>query len=219
MGGKVLKRWVTYKSAGGDIDAGNKFVEMIRPLVRTTFRPEVITDIGGFGGLFSFDAQKYKNPVLVSSARKVLFQRMGLKVTDREESLSATIGEALLVPTRIYVQPILRLLGDFHIHGIAHITGGGFTDNIPRMIPSGCKAVVRRNTWPVPPIFRVIQDGGKISEGEMLRTFNNGIGMISAVPPQEAKDIIIRLEGLNEKAYLVGEIIRAKAQERAIQFE
>jgi phosphoribosylformylglycinamidine cyclo-ligase len=352
MGEKVLKRRATYKSAGVDIDAGNKFVEMIRPLVRTTFRPEVITDIGGFGGLFSFEAQKYKNPVLVSStdgvgtklkvaflmgrhdtvgidlvamcvndivvqgaeplflldylatgklslevstqivegvargcleagcaliggetaemptfykrgeydlagfavgvverdkvidgssicegdqliglgssglhsngyslARKVLFKRMGLKVTDREESLSATIGEALLVPTRIYVQPILRLLGDFHIHGIAHITGGGFTDNIPRMIPSGCKAVVRRNTWPVPPIFRVIQDGGKISEGEMLRTFNNGIGMILAVPPQEAEDIIIRLEGLNEKAYLVGEIIRAKAQERAIQFE
>jgi phosphoribosylformylglycinamidine cyclo-ligase len=347
-----VKRGVTYKSAGVDIDAGNKFVEMIRPLVRTTFRPEVITDIGGFGGLFSFDAQKYKNPVLVSStdgvgtklkvaflvgkhdtvgidlvamcvndivvqgaeplflldylatgklslevstqiiegvargcleagcaliggetaemptfykrgeydlagfavgvverekvidgssicggdqliglgssglhsngyslARKVLFQRMGLKVTDREESLSQTIGEALLVPTRIYVQPILSLLGDFHIHGIAHITGGGFTDNIPRIIPSGCKAVVRRNTWPIPPIFKVIQDGGKISEGEMLRTFNNGIGMILAVPPQEAKDIILRLEGLNEKAYLVGEIIRAKAQERAIQFE
>jgi phosphoribosylformylglycinamidine cyclo-ligase len=144
---------------------------------------------------------------------------MGLKVTDREESLSQTIGEALLVPTRIYVRPILSLLGDFHIHGIAHITGGGFTDNIPRIIPSGCKAVVRRNTWPVPPIFKVIQDGGKISEGEMLRTFNNGIGMILAVPPQEAKDIILHLEGLNEKAYPVGEIIRAKAQERAIQFE
>jgi phosphoribosylformylglycinamidine cyclo-ligase len=154
-----------------------------------------------------------------SLARKVLFQRMGLKVTDREESLSQTIGEALLVPTRIYVKPILSLLGDFHIHGIAHITGGGFTDNIPRMIPSGCKALVRRKTWPVPPIFKVIQEGGKISEGEMDRTFNNGIGMILAVPPQEAKDIILRLEGLKEKAYLVGEIIRAKAQERAIQFE
>ncbi len=352
MGGRVLKRGITYRSAGVDIDAGNKFVEMIRPLVRTTFRPEVITDIGGFGGLFSFDAKRYRNPVLVSStdgvgtklkmaflmgkhdtvgidlvamcvndivvqgaeplflldylatgklslevstqiiegivrgcseagcaliggetaempsfyrrgeydlagftvgvverekvidgssicvgdqliglgssglhsngyslARKVLFQRMGLKVTDREESLSQTIGEALLVPTRIYVKPILSLLGDFHVHGIAHITGGGFTDNIPRMIPSGCKAVVHRKTWPVPPIFKVIQEGGKISEEEMDRTFNNGIGMILAVPPGEAKDIINRLEGLKEKAYVMGEIITAKAQERTIQFE
>ena len=76
-----------------------------------------------------------------------------------------------------------------------------------------------RKTWPVPPIFKMIQEGGKISEGEMDRTFNNGIGMILAVPSQEAKDIIIRLEGLKEKAYLIGEIISAKAQEHAIQFE
>jgi phosphoribosylformylglycinamidine cyclo-ligase len=154
-----------------------------------------------------------------SLARKVLFNRMGLKVTDRAEGLPRTVGEELLVPTRIYVKPILSLLGDFHIHGIAHITGGGFTENIPRIIPSGCRAVVRRKTWPIPPIFKVIQDGGNISEGEMDRTFNNGIGMILAVPPQEAKDILLRLEGLKEKAYLVGEIIGAKAQEHTIQFE
>lgn len=347
-----MQRRVTYKSAGVDIEAGNKFVELIRPLVRTTFRPEVITDIGGFGGLFSFDAKKYKNPVLVSStdgvgtklkvaflvgkhdtvgidlvamcvndivvqgaeplffldylatgklslevsakiiegvvrgcleagcaliggetaemptfykrgeydlagfavgvverekvvdgssicvgdqliglgssglhsngyslARKVLFQRMGLKATDWVEGLSRTVGEELLVPTRIYVRPILSLLGDFHIHGIAHITGGGFTENIPRMIPPGCKAVIRKNAWPIPTIFKVIQDGGKISEGEMLRTFNNGIGMILAVAPQEAKDIVIHLESLNEKGYLIGEIVGANARERAIQFQ
>jgi phosphoribosylformylglycinamidine cyclo-ligase len=125
----------------------------------------------------------------------------------------------MLVPTRIYVKTVLRLLKEFHLHGLAHITGGGFTDNIPRIIPPGCKAVLRKNTWPVPGIFKVIQEGGDIAEPEMLRTFNNGIGMVLAVPQREAKKILLRLKTLKEKAYLIGEIVKADKGERPIEYK
>jgi len=154
-----------------------------------------------------------------SLARKVLFDRMGLKVTDRVEGLSRTVGKELLVPTRVYVKTVLRLLKEFHVHGIAHITGGGFTDNIPRIIPPGCKAVIRKNAWPVPRIFKVIQEGGNISKPEMLRTFNNGIGMVLAVPQKEMQEILMRLRGMKEKAYLIGEIVKAGKGEGAIEYE
>ena len=148
-----------------------------------------------------------------------MFGRMRLKVSDRVAGLSRTVGEEMLVPTRIYVKTVLRLLKEFHLHGLAHITGGGFTDNIPRIIPPGCKAVLRKNTWPVPRIFKVIQEGGDIPEPEMLRTFNNGIGMVLSVPQKEAKRIILRLKGLKEKAYPIGEIVKAGRGEKAIEYE
>ena len=336
-----MARQMTYRGAGVDIDAGNKFVDLIRPLVRKTFRPEVVTDIGGFGGLFALRAKKYKNPILVSStdgvgtklkvafmtgrhdtvgidlvamcvndvvvqgaeplflldylatgrlalgvstqivkgvargclqagcaliggetaempsfyregeydlagftvgvvekrkvidgsairagdrlvgisssglhsngyslARKVLFERMRLKPASRVKGLGRTIGEELLVPTKIYVKPLLDLIRNYHIHGMAHITGGGITDNLPRVIPPGCKALIRRGAWPVPPIFEVIRQGGNVTEEEMLRTFNNGIGMILAVPAGEVKGVIARLKRWKEKAYPIGEIVR-----------
>jgi len=336
----VAKR-MTYRGAGVDIDTGNKFVDLIRPLVRRTFRAEVVTDIGGFGGLFALKAKKYKNPILVAStdgvgtklkvafmtgkhdtvgidlvamcvndvvvqgaeplflldylatgrislkvstqivkgvargclqagcaliggetaempsfyregeydlagftvgvvekrkvidgsairagdhlvgiassglhsngyslARKVLFERMRLKPGSRVKGLGRNIGEELLVPTKIYVQPLLDLIRNFSIHGMAHITGGGITDNLPRVIPPGCKALVWRGAWPVPPIFEVIRQGGNVEEEEMLRTFNNGIGMILAVPAGEVKGVIARLKRWKEKAYPIGEIVK-----------
>jgi phosphoribosylformylglycinamidine cyclo-ligase len=332
---------MTYRGAGVDIDAGNKFVDLIRPLVRKTFRPEVVTDIGGFGGLFALQAKKYRNPILVSStdgvgtklkiafmtgkhdtvgidlvamcvndvivqgaeplflldylatgkltlgvstqiikgvargciqagcaliggetaempsfypegeydlagftvgvverskvidgsairagdrlvgiassglhsngyslARKVLFERMRLKPGSRVKGLGRNIGEELLVPTKIYVKPLLDLIKNFPIHGMAHITGGGITDNLPRVIPPGCKALVRRGAWPVPPIFEVIRQGGNVEEEEMLRTFNNGIGMILAVPAKAVEGVIARLKRWKEKAYPIGEIVK-----------
>jgi len=141
-----------------------------------------------------------------------------LKVHSRVSGLSRTVGEELLLPTRIYVKPILRLLENFSIHGMAHITGGGITDNLPRVIPKGCKAEIYRNTWPIPPIFRLLQEGGNIPEEEMLRTFNNGIGMILAVPLKQAEGIMSRLRILREKAYRIGEIVKAKAKENPIQY-
>jgi len=332
---------MTYRGAGVDIDAGNKFVDLIRPLVRKTFRPEVVTDIGGFGGLFALRAKKNKNPILVSStdgvgtklkvafttgkhdtvgidlvamcvndvvvlgaeplflldylatgklalgvstriirgvargciqagcaliggetaempsfyregeydlagftvgvveksriidgsairagdrlvgiassglhsngyslARKVFFDRMKLKPSSRVRGLSRPIGEELLIPTKIYVKPLLNLIQSFPVHGMAHITGGGITDNLPRVIPAGCKAVIRKGSWPVHPIFKVLQEAGNVAEEEMLRTFNNGIGMILAVPPRVVEGVIARLRRWREKAYPIGEIVK-----------
>ncbi len=336
-----MAKRMTYQDSGVDIDAGNKFVDLIRPLVRKTFRPEVVTDIGGFGGLFALRAKKSKNPILVSStdgvgtklklafmtgkhdtvgidlvamcvndvvvlgaeplflldylatgklalgvstqiikgvargciqagcaliggetaempsfyrageydlagftvgvvekgkvidgsairagdqlvgiassglhsngyslARKVFFDRMKLKPGSRVRGLSRPIGEELLIPTKIYVKPLLNLIKSFPIHGMAHITGGGITDNLPRVIPAGCKAVIRRGSWPVHPIFKVLQDAGNVAEEEMLRTFNNGIGMILAVPPRVVEGVIAQLRRWREKAYPIGEIVK-----------
>ena len=346
-----MAKGITYKSAGVDIEAGNKFVELIRPVVRRTFRPEVATDIGGFGALFSFPAKKYQDPVLVSStdgvgtklriafltgkhdtvgvdlvamsvndivvqgaeplffldyfgtgklslqvstqvikgiargcreagcaliggetaempsfyrkgeydlagfavgvvekkkiitgaavrpgdqliglassglhsngyslARKIFFEHLGLKVKSRVKGLSRPLGEELLVPTRIYVKTVLRLIREFPVHGIAHITGGGFTDNIPRVVPKGCKAVIQKGTWPVLPIFKVLQEGGRVSEEEMFRTFNNGIGLVLIVPSSKAEAISDRLRELKEKPYRIGEIEKAGRGDRPIEY-
>lgn len=342
---------ITYKSAGVDIDAGNKFVQLIKPIVRKTFRPEVITDIGGFGGLFALRLKRYKNPVLVSStdgvgtklkiafmagkhdtvgidlvamcvndvvvqgaeplflldylatgqlslevskqiikgiargclqagcaliggetaempsfyqkgeydlagfavgivekrkiidgtaiqegdqliglassglhsngyslARKVLFEIMGLKIDSHLPELSRTVAEELLIPTKIYVKPILDLLSKFQIHGLAHITGGGITDNLPRIIPRGLKAIIKRHTWPIPPIFELLKKAGNINEEEMFRTFNNGIGMIIAVPSREVSAVLTSLQKRKEKAFHIGEIVRAKKAKEKISY-
>ena len=346
-----MAKGITYKSAGVDIEAGNKFVDLIRPMVRRTFRPEVANDIGGFGALFSFPARKFKDPVLVSStdgvgtklrvafltgkhdtvgidlvamsvndivvqgaeplffldyfgtgklsidisaqvikgitrgcreagcaliggetaempsfyqegeydlagfavgvvekkkiiagaavrpgdqliglassglhsngyslARKIFFDHLGLKVQSRVKGLKRPLGEALLVPTRIYVKTVLSLIRDFPVHGIAHITGGGFTDNIPRVVPKGCRVVIHKGTWPVLPIFRVLQEGGRVSEEEMFRTFNNGIGLVLIVPSSKTTPICDRLKELGEKPYRIGEIAEAGRGDRLIEY-
>jgi phosphoribosylformylglycinamidine cyclo-ligase len=330
---------ITYKDAGVDIDSGNRFVKMIKPLVKATYRPEVIADIGGFGGLFSLNTNKYKNPVLVSGtdgvgtklkvafqadrhdsigidlvamcvndivvqgaeplffldyfatakldpekgaqvvkgiaegcsmagcaliggetaempgfyssgeydlagfavgvvdrdkiidgsgitvgnkligiassglhsngyslARKVLFDKMGLSVNEELPGLGRTVAEELLTPTRIYARTIMNLIRDFRINGIAHITGGGLLENVPRILPNGCKAVINKNSWVMKDIFLIIQSAGNIEEMEMFRTFNCGIGMVLAVPENEAEEVLIRLSGLNEQAWIIGEI-------------
>ena len=341
---------ITYKDAGVDIDAGNTFVKMIKPLVKATSRPEVLADIGGFGGLFSLNMGKYKHPVLVSGtdgvgtklklafladrhdtigidlvamcvndiivqgaeplffldylatakldpvkaasiikgvsdgciqagcaliggetaempgfytgeeydmagfavgvverekiidgssitvgnhliglsssglhsngyslARKVILDRMGLGIHDEIPGLGKTVADELLTPTRIYVRSIMNLLRDFNISGIAHITGGGLLENIPRVLPNGCKAVVRKESWQVPEIFQIIQRGGNIDETEMFRTFNCGIGMVIIVPEREVDDVLIRLSGLNETAYHIGEVFKCEAGKECVE--
>lgn len=342
---------ITYKDAGVDIDSGNKFVNIIKPLVKSTYRPEVIADIGGFGGLFSLNASKYRNPVLVSGtdgvgtklkvafmadrhdtvgidlvamcvndiivqgaeplffldyfatgklepekaadvvkgiaqgcsmagcaliggetaempgfytegeydlagfavgvvdrdniidgstitvgnrligitssglhsngyslARKVLFDVMGLGIDSMLPGLDRTVADELLTPTRIYVKTILNLLRDFRINGIAHITGGGLLENIPRILPHGCKAIIDRNAWVIPPIFIILQQGASLDETEMFRTFNCGIGMVLAVPENEAEEVLIRLSGLNEQAFIIGEIGKCDAGGECVEF-
>jgi len=333
------KDQVTYKDAGVDIDAGNRFVQMIKPLVKATNRPEVVTDIGGFGGLFSLANNKCEKPTLVAStdgvgtklkvafamdkhdtvgidlvamcvndiivqgaeplffldylatgqlspekavdilkgisdgcvqagcallggetaempgmygdgeydlagftvgivdntriidgssvtvgdkiiglastglhsngyslARKVLFDRMGLTVTSQIDGLDASVGETLLTPTRIYVKSLLNILRSFQVKAMAHITGGGLVENIPRVLPKHCRAVIKRDAWPKPPIFEIIRQGGNIPEAEMFRVFNYGIGMVVIVRAKDASEIMDRLIGLQETPYLIGEI-------------
>lgn len=340
----------TYRDAGVDIDAGNAFVKMIKPLVKATSRPEVLADIGGFGGLFSLNASKYKNPVLVSGtdgvgtklklafladrhdtigidlvamcvndivvqgaeplffldylatakldpekavqivkgisegciqagcaliggetaempgfytgeeydlagftvgvverdniidgstitvgntligiassglhsngyslARKIIFDRMGLGINDTLPGLGKTVADELLTPTRIYVKTILNLLRDFRINGIAHITGGGLLENVPRVLPHGCKAVLARNSWAIPAIFQLLQKEGHVEDNELFRTFNCGIGMVVAVPEEEAEEILIRLSGLNEQAYIIGEVVKCEVGKECVE--
>ncbi|SNB45600.1 phosphoribosylformylglycinamidine cyclo-ligase [Geobacter sp. DSM 9736] len=346
----MIKSGTTYKEAGVDISAGNKFVKLIKPLVKATSRPEVIADIGGFGGLFSLNTNKYKNPVLVSGtdgvgtklkiafmadrhetvgidlvamcvndivvqgaeplffldylatgklhpekaalvvkgisegcvlagcaliggetaempgfygegeydlagftvgvverdniidgstitvgnkligiassglhsngyslARKIIFEKMGLAIDAQIPELGKTVAEELLTPTRIYVKSILNLRRDFRINGVAHITGGGLLENVPRVLPKGCKAVIHRKSWDIPPIFRLLQEAGNVAEPEMFRTFNCGIGMVLSVPESEADEILIRLSGLNEQAFVIGEIAKCAAGKESVE--
>ena len=143
----------------------------------------------------------------LSLARKVIFERQGLGVHDMVPEFGCTVGEELLRPTRIYVKSILNLLRDFRLHGMAHITGGGILDNLARILPRGCAAEIQHGSWPVPPLFRYLQQAGNIDNQEMLRTFNNGIGMVLVVHHDEVDDILLRLEGLHETGYTIGTII------------
>jgi phosphoribosylformylglycinamidine cyclo-ligase len=153
-----------------------------------------------------------------SLVRKVILDQHKMDLEKRVEEIGELLGEELLRPTRIYVKTILNLTRDFSIGGIAHITGGGITGNLPRIIPKGCKAIVHRGAWDIPPIFSFVKEKGKISEEEMLRTFNNGIGVILIVRPKEVEDILGRLRSLSEKAFIIGEVGKTEREQETIEF-
>lgn len=343
---------VTYKDAGVDIDAGNSFVKMIKPLVKATSRPEVLAEIGGFGGLFSLNTSKYKNPVLVSGTdgvgtklkiafmadrhdtvgidlvamcvndivvqgaeplffldylatgklnpekassiikgisagciqagcaliggetaempgfysdgeydlagfavgavdrdniidgssitvgdkliglassglhsngyslvRKIIFEKMGLSIDSLLPDLNVSVADALLTPTRIYVRTVLNLLRDFRINGIAHITGGGILENVPRILPRGCKALITASELHTPPLFELLRQQGNLSQEEFYRTFNCGIGMVLAVPERDEEEILIRLSGLHEDAYVIGEVAKCETGQESVELK
>ncbi|MDD4496473.1 MAG: phosphoribosylformylglycinamidine cyclo-ligase [Eubacteriales bacterium] len=327
-----------YKEAGVDVEAGYEAVKLMKKHIARTTRPEVLSEIGGFGGLFKFDTTKFKEPVLISgtdgvgtklkiaflmdkhdtigmdcvamcvndiicSGAEPLFfldyialgknipEKVeqivkgvaegcvqsgcaliggetaempgfypvdeydlagfavgavdresiidGKSITDGDlivglpssgihsngyslvrkvfnpdaeklgqfvESLGCTLGEELLKPTRIYVKTVLELIRKFRIKGISHITGGGFIENLPRMLPSGMQINIERGTWPVLPIFDEIRGLGGLSERDMYNTFNMGIGMALAVDPDTAREIMSHLKKSGEKAYIIGKI-------------
>ncbi|MGI6669034.1 MAG: phosphoribosylformylglycinamidine cyclo-ligase [Acetivibrionales bacterium] len=331
-----------YKSAGVNVEAGYEAVKLMRDDVKRTFRPEVLTDIGGFGGLFALNKEKYKEPVLVSGADgvgtklKIAFlldkhDTIGIdavamcvndiicsgaeplffldyialgknipekvagivkgvadgcvmagcaliggetaempgfysddeydiagfavgivekekiidgkaiaegdvliglassglhsngfslvrkilnpteeKLNQRVERLGINLGEELLKPTRIYVKTIISLLEKFPVKGIAHITGGGFTENIPRMLPDGLRAKINLGSWTVLPIFCLLQELGDIEDKSMYSTFNMGIGMVIAVKRGIEGDVLDYLGKLGEKAYIIGEVIKGE---------
>ena len=154
-----------------------------------------------------------------SLVRKVLLEEGDLDMNDPMEGLEGSIGRELLRPTKIYVKPILNLIKNFTIRGIAHITGGGLTENIPRILPQRCEAVIVRETWTPPPIFRIIQEKGGIDESEMLRVFNMGIGMIIIVPKKNETEIVDHLQRLGEGACIIGHIKSREKKGPAITFE
>ena len=123
------------------------------------------------------------------------------------EELGKTLGEALLAPTRIYVKALRSLKeAGIRIHGCSHITGGGFYENVPRMLPEGCKAVIEKNSYEVPAIFRLLAKEGGIDEHMMYNTYNMGIGMVLALPADAAEKAIAVLEEAGEKAYRIGRV-------------
>jgi len=346
-----MQEKITYKDSGVDIDRANSFVERIKPLIKAASRREMMSGIGGFGGLFHLDISKNRDPVLVSStdgvgtklkiaqmmdkhdtvgidlvamsvndvvvqgaeplffldyiatgkllvettvqivegvvrgcqeagcaliggetaempgfypdgeydlagfcvgvvdadklidgseirvgdriigiassglhsngfslARRVLFEEGKLHPEDKIEGLDECLGLALLKPTKIYVKSILNLIKNFNIRGIIHITGGGFTDNIPRIVPGPCRAVIRKGSWSVPPIFDLIRRVGGVDEEEMLRVFNMGIGMIIIVAEMDHAEILERLEKLGEKAYALGVIEKRENDQPTVSF-
>lgn len=127
-------------------------------------------------------------------------------LSEYSEKLGKTVGEALLTPTRIYVKPLLKLIDEVGINTVSHITGGGFVENVPRMLPDNLKAVIHKGTWEVLPIFDVLQEKGNIPEPDMYNTFNMGIGMIVAVDADKAETAVKVLEDAGEKAYIIGEL-------------
>ncbi|HEB75249.1 MAG TPA: phosphoribosylformylglycinamidine cyclo-ligase [Nitrospirae bacterium] len=331
---------LTYKSAGVDIDEGERFVRLISPEVRETFRKEVLTGLGRFGALFELDTRKYKRPVLVSGTdgvgtklkvafmcdrhdtvgidlvamcvndivtsgaeplffldylatgrlvaekageiirgivsgckeagcsliggetaempgfyrtdeydlsgfavgvverdgiidgstvrhgdlvvglsssglhsngyslvRKVFFDLKGLGPDTYVEEFGRTLGEELLEPTRIYVKAfnLLRDAG-IGVKAMAHITGGGIPGNLPRALPEGMEAVIRAGTWPELPVFQVIRELGNISEPELRKTFNLGIGFIMIISPEQGDKALSILNTSGYESFIIGEI-------------
>ena len=340
-----------YAQAGVDIDEGNRFVELIKPVVSKTFKSGVITDIGGFAGLFSLHIEDIKNPVLVTSTdgvgtklkiafmmdkhdtvgidlvamcvndimvqgatplfmldyiamakldvdkavdivkgiaagckeancsliggetaempgfyaegeydlagfvvgvagneqlldgseiavgyqligigssglhsngyslvRRIFFDELKMSVDVHVEEFGRTLGEELLEPTRIYSTAITNLRRDFHIYGISHITGGGLIDNLPRILPKQCKAVINTSSWTLPPVFQYLQKAGNIPMKEMMRTFNCGLGLVIVVSEQDTSEVFLRLKAMGEIAYHIGSVEARDEKEEIVQF-
>jgi phosphoribosylformylglycinamidine cyclo-ligase len=141
-----------------------------------------------------------------SLARKVLFEKGRLKLHRRIAELGRSVGEELLEPTRIYAKLARRLFAQHGINGAAHITGGGITGNLPRVLPKGKRAVIERGSWPVPPVFDLIQKIGVVEQDEMDRTFNNGLGLILVVGAKQVDGVRRTLKRMGEQTFVIGDI-------------
>lgn len=334
---------ISYRDSGVDIDAGNKFVELLKPIVRTTYTKGFSDDIGSFSGLFAMP-KGLKDPYLVSAAdgvgtklkiaimtgrfdtigidlvamnvndlitcgakplffldylaisninpqqassivrgiakgcrqsgcvllggetaempdlykkgdfdlagfvvgvvekkkiispkrvrsgdvviglassglhsngyslaRNLFLKKLQYKLNDTPKPLRRSLGAELLTPTKIYVNSVLSLLDKYDIKAIAHITGGGFVDNIPRALPENVKVVINKKSWTKPPIYKLIEHTGLVDEVELYRTFNSGIGMVLIVSVDKVHEIMDELKRLSEKAFIIGEV-KARAE-------
>jgi phosphoribosylformylglycinamidine cyclo-ligase len=147
-------------------------------------------------------------------ARRIVFDVLRLDVAAPFPGTGRTVAEELLEPTRIYVGAVLRLLKEVDVHAMAHITGGGLPGNVPRVLPDGCRAVLRRGTWTVPPVFETLRTAGRVSETEMFRTFNMGVGFVVIVAKDAVERATAILTAAGETVRPIGEIV---AGERGVE--
>ncbi len=148
-------------------------------------------------------------------ARKALLGRLGLTLGDQVAGTGRPLADELLEPTRIYVRPVLELLREVPVRAMAHVTGGGITENLPRVLPDGRAAAIDPSAWPVPPIFRAIQEAAAVDDAEMRRTFNMGLGFLIVVGRGDVARARSRLEATGERAFEVGEI---RAGRRGVEY-
>jgi len=153
-----------------------------------------------------------------SLVRKICFEVLGMKIDTHVPELGQTIGKELLTPTRIYSDVVQMIRKDLPIHGLAHITGGGIADNVIRVIPRACDILMYQGSWDIPPIFSFLQQAGNVSDEEMMRTFNNGIGMIAIVPEASVSDVQNRLEAIGERSAVVGEIVKKENSDTRVRW-
>ena len=156
-----------------------------------------------------------------SLVRRIVFDELGLEPDAVIPELGGRpLWEELLEPTKIYAGTVAHLLkATDAIKGMIHVTGGGFVENIPRVLPQSCKAVIQKGSWYCPPIFKFLQEKGGIPEEEMLRTFNCGVGLILVVPEAEAKDVLFQLHALEESAFAIGYVAAREEGEPPVVFE
>ena len=147
-----------------------------------------------------------------SLVRKLFFEVLNMETSDYIDELGKTLGEELLAPTRIYVKPILKLIDKIDVKGICHITGGGFYENIPRILQENMHAKINTGSWEIPPIFKLIQQEGNITDEEMFGTFNMGVGMMVVVRENDAEQAIQILKEAGEDAKIIGEIVEGSKQ-------
>jgi phosphoribosylformylglycinamidine cyclo-ligase len=153
-----------------------------------------------------------------SLVRRIFFDELKMSVDDYVEDFGRTLGEELLEPTRIYARTINNLRRDFRVYGISHITGGGLVDNLPRILPRQCKVHIDKSSWTPQPVFQYLQRAGKIPVHEMMRTFNNGLGLIIVVSEEDCSEVLLRLKAMGENAYRIGSVESRNDKEDAIQF-
>jgi len=153
-----------------------------------------------------------------SLARRVLFDQAQLTVTSKLPELDCSLGEVLLTPTRIYAKQILALIHACPVKGIAHITGGGITENLPRVFPDGVRARINRKAWAVPPVFQAISRLGQVDREEMYRVFNMGIGLILVVSATAVATVIEKAQSMGDHAWPIGEIVAAREGQPQVEY-
>jgi len=151
-----------------------------------------------------------------SLVRKICFDVLKLNIDSHVSDLGVTLGEELLKPTRIYSELINKLLRNFPIHGLSHITGGGIAENIIRVIPKACNIEIHADSWEILPVFHFLQNAGNVADLEMMRTFNNGIGLVMVIPEATVQEVLDHLAAMGEKAFVIGTVLERKASKERI---